>query len=179
MLKTTKSKKRLNLLESICNGITHQEIFETIDYKKQSEDKIKQFTYPILINTLTEFLVLKRGWEDSQRAREFVKANLLWEGNVKTTVHHTHFMGTKNRPDMVLQMDEMNIAIEFKRGDNGRALRSGMGQSLIYSTDYDFVIYLFIDTSDDKKIKLSSNNRKEEVLMKSLWSRYNIKFIVA
>ena len=178
MLKTAKSKKRLNLLESICDGITHQEIFETIDYKKQSEDKIKQFTYPILVNNLTDFLVSKRGWKDSKRAREFVKTNLRWEGNVKTTVHHTLFMSTKNRPDMVLQMDEMNIAIEFKRGDNGRALRSGMGQSLIYSTDYDFVIYLFIDTSDNKSIKLSSNNHKEEVLMESLWSRYNIKFIV-
>ena len=178
MLKTTKSRKRLNVVETICEGITHQEIFDTIDYKKQSEDKIKQFTYPILVNSLTEFLVSNRKI-DKRRAREFVKERLLWEGNIKTTVHHTLFMGTRNRPDMVFEMDTMKIAIEFKRGDNGKALRSGLGQSLIYSTDYDFVIYLFIDTSSDKIIKNCSVSEIEEELIEGLWSRYNIKFLVA
>ena len=112
MLKTTKSRKRLNVVETICEGITHQEIFDTIDYKKQSEDKIKQFTYPILVNSLTEFLVSNRKI-DKRRAREFVKERLLWEGNIKTTVHHTLFMGTRNRPDMVFEMDTMKIAIEL------------------------------------------------------------------
>ena len=177
MLKTTKSKKRLDVIETICEGITHPEIFNTIDYKKQSEDKIKQFTYPILVNTITEFLVSKRGI-DKKRARDFVKTRLLWEGNIKTTVHHTHFMGTKNRPDMIFEIDAMRIAVEFKRGDNGRSLRSGLGQSLIYSTDYDFVIYLFIDTTEDKKIRDSNVDEREEEMIESLWSMYNIKFIV-
>ena len=178
MLKTTKSKKRLDIIETICDGITHQEIFETIDYKKQSEDKIKQFTYPILVNTLTEFLAKNPRWGNRTRAREFVKERLLWEGNIKTTVHHTHFMGTKNRPDMIFEIDALRIAIEFKRGDNGKALRSGLGQSLIYSTDYSFVIYLFIDTSEDKKIRNSALLEEEEEMIESLWSKYNIKFIV-
>ena len=110
MLKKAKSKNRLEIIETICDGITHQEIFETIDYKKQSEDKIKQFTYPILVNTLTEFLAKNPRWGNRTRAREFVKERLLWEGNIKTTVHHTHFMGTKNRPDMIFEIDALKIA---------------------------------------------------------------------
>ena len=109
MPQATKSKKRLNFIETICEGITHEEIFNTIDYKHQSEDKIKQFTYPYIVKTLTEYLVEKG--KDKTKAREFVKRQLKWEGNVNTTVHHTLFMGTMNRPDMVLEMEGLKIAI--------------------------------------------------------------------
>jgi len=172
-----KSIKRENVIETICEGITHREIFETIDYKNQSEDKIKQFTYPILVNNLTDFLVEKRG-KDRSRARSFVKERLLWEGNINTTVHHTHFMGTMNRPDMIFEIDAVRIAIEFKKGDSGGALRSGIGQSLIYSTDYDFTIFLFIDTSENGKIKNCEKIEEEQWLVNDLWKRYNIKFLV-
>ena len=87
-------------------------------------------------------------------------------------------MGTMNRPDMVLEIDGNRIAIEFKRGDSGGALRSGIGQSLIYSTDYDFTVFLFIDTSFDGRIKNCSKSIKEEELVQDLWKRHNIKFIV-
>ena len=177
MAVANKTKKRLNIIETICEGITNREIFETIDYKHQSEDKIKQFTYPVLVNCLTEFLVQNRN-KDRDKARSFIKERLKWEGNVNTTVHHTLFMGTMNRPDMVLEIDGNRIAIEFKRGDSGGALRSGIGQSLIYSTDYDFTVFLFIDTSFDGRIKNCSKSIKEEELVQDLWKRHNIKFIV-
>ena len=83
-----------------------------------------------------------------------------------------------NRPDMIFEIDAMRIAIEFKRGDSGGALRSGLGQSLIYSTDYDFTIFLFIDTSQNGKIKNCRKSEEEESLIEDLWNRYNIKFIV-
>ena len=51
----SKSKKRLDLLEAIQDGITTRDVFETIDYKSQSEDKIKQFIYPHLLTQLTEY----------------------------------------------------------------------------------------------------------------------------
>ena len=172
-----KSIKRENVIETICEGITHREIFETIDYKNQSEDKIKQFTYPILVNNLTDFLVEVRG-KNRDRARSFVKERLLWEGNIKTTVHHTRFMGTMNRPDMIFEIDAVKIAIEFKRGDSGGALRSGIGQSLIYSTDYDFTVFLFIDTSDNSTIANCSKSEEEERFIENLWKNHNIKFIV-
>jgi hypothetical protein len=158
MTAATKSKKRTDFIELVCESLTTDEIFNTIDYKNQSEDKIKQFTYPHMVNALTEYIVEEMG-KTRESARKFVKQCLKW-------------------PDMVLEMSGVNIAIEFKKGDTGNSLRSGLGQSLIYSKDYDFVIYLFIDTSKDGKIKNSEDNKKEKELVEDLWKRYNIKFKV-
>tara|TARA_A100001037_G_C15150965_1_gene639205 strand:- start:468 stop:1004 length:537 start_codon:yes stop_codon:yes gene_type:complete len=177
MKQATKSKVRLELLDIVSEALTHEEIFNTINYKNQSEEQIKQFTYPYIVDALTNYIHERKGG-DKVKAREFVKKNLKWEGNVNTTVHHTLFMGTMNRPDMVLEMNGLNIAIEFKRGESGGSLRSGLGQSLIYSTNYDFVLYLFIDISRDGKIKNCSKSIKEDKLVEDLWNRYNIKFIV-
>lgn len=172
----SKSKNRIELLEAIQEGITSHEIFETIDYKNQSEDKIKQFIYPILINQLTDWIVEKKGL-DSDLARAKAKSILKWEGNVKTTVHNIQFAGTSNRPDMTLEYDGLNVAIEFKKGDRGSALREGFGQGLIYATVFDFVIYLFIDTSAEGKIRNGCTAIAEQDFFNSLWTNFNIKFI--
>ena len=176
MRQKVKSQKRLDFMELISEAITQDDIFNTIDYKNKTEDQIKQFVYPHLVQSLTQYLVENTDIT-AEKAKVKVKKNLKWEGDVNTTVHHTLFMGTLNRPDMVLEMNGMNIAIEFRRGDSGNSLRSGIGQSLVYSTSYDFVMYLFIDTSKDQRIKNSQTGTKEAQLMTDLWNRYNIKFI--
>jgi len=79
---------------------------------------------------------------------------------------------------MIFEIDAMKIAIEFKRGDSGGSLRSGIGQSLIYSTDYDFTVFLFIDTSDNSTIANCSRSEEEERFIENLWKNHNIKFIV-
>lgn len=172
----SKSKKRLEILEALTEGITHPEIFETIDYKKQSEDKIKQFMYPHVVDTMTEYLMAQKGISRSE-AKVKVKDMLLWEGNVNTTVKNIMFMGTQNRPDMVFEISDLRVAIEIKRGKSGSDLRSGIGQSIIYSTHYDFVITLFIDTSDDKRVFNSRQGSNEINFTETLWKNYNIKFI--
>ena len=165
-------------MDLISEAITQDDIFNTIDYKNKTEDQIKQFVYPHLVQSLTQYLV--ENTDDTvEKAKVKVKQNLKWEGDVNSTVHHTLFMGTLNRPDMVLEMNGMNIAIEFRRGESGNSLRSGIGQSLVYSTNYDFVMYLFIDTSKDQRIKNAQTSTKEAELMADLWNRYNIKFTVA
>ena len=178
MRQKAKSQKRLDFMELISEAITQDDIFNTIDYKNKTEDQIKQFVYPHLVQSLTQYLVENTD-TTAEKAKAKVKQNLKWEGDVNTTVHHTLFMGTLNRPDMVLEMNGMNIAIEFRRGDSGNSLRSGIGQSLVYSTNYDFVMYLFIDTSKDQRIKNAQTSTKEAELMSDLWNRYNIKFTVA
>ena len=178
MRQKVKSQKRLDFMELISEAITQDDIFNTIDYKNKTEDQIKQFVYPHLVQSLTQYLVENTD-TTAEKAKAKVKQNLKWEGDVNTTVHHTLFMGTLNRPDMVLEMNGMNIAIEFKKGESGNSLRSGIGQSLVYSTNYDFVMYLFIDTSKDQRIKNSQTGTKEAQLMTDLWNRYNIKFTVA
>lgn len=176
-MKKVKSQKRLDFMELVSEAITQEDIFDTIDYRNKSEDQIKQFIYPHLVQSLTEYLSENLGIE-KEKAKDSVKKGLKWEGNVNTTVHHTLFMGTLNRPDMVLEMNGIKVAIEFKKGDSGGSLRSGIGQSLVYSTNYDFVIYMFIDTSKDQRIKNAQSSIKENELVVDLWERYNIKFIV-
>jgi len=173
----SKSKKRLELLNSIQEGITTREIFETIDYKSQSEDKIKQFIYPHLLDQLTEYVMDKKGFGRAL-AKERARTMIKWEGNVKTTVKNMQFMGTANRPDMTVEADGVKIAIEFKKGDRGSALREGFGQSIIYSTVFDFVMYMFIDTSDDSKIVNGATAITEQNFLENLWENFNVKFTV-
>jgi hypothetical protein len=173
----SKSKKRIELLDSIQSGITTRDIFETIDYKSQSEDKIKQFIYPHLLNQLTEYVMEKKGFSRNL-AKEKARTMIKWEGNVKTTVKNIQFMGTANRPDMTVEADGVKIAIEFKKGDRGSALREGFGQSVIYSTVFDFVIYMFIDTSNDGRIANGSTAITEQNFLDNLWNNFNVKFTV-
>lgn len=173
----SKSKNRIAILEMIQDGITTGEIFETINYKNQSEDKIKQFIYPHILSQLTTWIVNRNGYSP-QLAREKAKTMIKWEGNVKTTVKNIQFMGTANRPDMTVDIEGIKIAIEFKRGERGSALRDGFGQSLIYSTAYDFVIYMFIDISDEGKILNGVTSVTEQEFLANIWNNFNIKFIV-
>jgi len=176
MKQKSKSLKRIELLDLISESITQDDIFNVIDYKNKSEDQIKQFVYPHLVESLTNYLV-EEGDERS-KAKEKIQRALKWEGNVKTTINHILFMGTQNRPDMILEINGLKIAIEFKRGEKGSDLRSGIGQSMIYSTHYDFVLYLFIDTSKDKRILNARGGGNEIELVELLWDKFNIKFIV-
>ena len=173
----SKSKKRLEILEALTEGIMHPDIFETIDYKKQSEDKIKQFMYPHVLDAMADYLA-KHNNISKAEAKSKVKDMLLWEGNLKTTVKNIMFMGTQNRPDMVFEIADLKVAIEIKRGSSGSELRGGIGQSIIYSTHYDFVLTLFIDTSDDKRVFNSRNGSNEINFTDTLWKNYNIKFLI-
>jgi hypothetical protein len=172
----SKSQKRIELLDLITESITHDDIFNVINYRNKSEDQIKQFVYPHLVDSLTNYLIEESDIEKS-KAKEKIQKSLKWEGNIHTTIHHILFMGTQNRPDMVLELGGLKIAIEFKRGDKGSDLRSGIGQSMIYSTHYDFVLYLFIDTSVDKKIVNAQGGGNETAFVELLWDQFNIKFI--
>jgi hypothetical protein len=177
MRQASKSKKRVSLLDMVSETMTHNDIFHTIDYRNKNEDSIKQFIYPHLVDALSDRMVKEKG-VSKERAKEEIKKNLKWEGNVNTTVSHILFMGTQNRPDMVLELDGLKIGIEFKKGESGSALRSGIGQSMIYSTHFDFVIYLFIDTTKDKRIVNSIGGTNESDFIDLLWKDFNIKFVV-
>ena len=173
----SKSQKRIDFIDLISEAITHDDIFGTINYKNQNEDQIKQFIYPHLVDSLAEYVVEEKGLTKAI-AKDQIKKSLKWEGNVNTTVNHILFMGTQNRPDMVLEMNGLKIAIEFKRGGKGSDLRSGFGQSMVYATHYDFVLYLFVDTTDDKRIFNATGGGNETEFVDNLWDLYNIKFIV-
>jgi len=162
-----KTMKRVHFLQSVMKTLKSSDIYDVIDYKSKGEGEIKTFMYPYLIKELTNY------YGNEKKA----KTNLLWEGNKKTTVKNITFFGVQHRPDMVINGD-MNIAIEIKKGDTGSSIREGIGQGMVYSNVFDFVLYLFIDTSKDKKIKNTMIAENEAKFTKHLWENYNIMFEV-
>jgi hypothetical protein len=173
----SKSKNRIAILEMIQDGISTEEIFETNDYKTKSEEKIKQAIYPNLLNKITDYVMDKKGFSRSL-AREKAKTMIKSDDSSSSQVRNIQFMGTSNKPNMSLNIGGIKIAIEFKKGNRGDALREGIGQSLIYSTIYDFVLYMFIDTSDNDKIINGSAGITEENFLEDIWENFNVKFVI-
>lgn len=174
---SSKSKNRLELLDIIAEGVSTREVFGVINYKNLSEDKIIHSIFPHLVESLSDWVVDKKSLP-KKLAKDKAKSMLKWEGNVNTTVHQMQFMGTANRPDMIVEVDGLRIAIEFKKGERGSDLRAGFGQSLIYSTAFDFVLYVFIDTSPDSRIANARTGISEQKFVEDLWNNFNIKFVV-
>jgi hypothetical protein len=114
-----------------------------------------------------------------KKSKKIVKEGFKWEQKITTTVPSFNFFATNHRPDSVLEINEkLRIAMELKKGDSGQSLRSGIGQALVYSTQFNFIIYLLVDTTPAQDIKSTSCADKEQVLINSLWKNYNVKFIV-
>ena len=102
----------------------------------------------------------------------------LYPEHAPTTVNNFVFFGVQHRPDFVVKIDGLKIAVEVKRGDSGSAVREGIGQSIVYAAAFDFVCHIFIDTSKDKKVLNSLQEPAERFFVKTLWNNYNIRFDV-
>jgi hypothetical protein len=173
-MKISKTKKRNDFIKLISDTLTDKEIFDTIDYNRKNEDAIKQFMYQPLVNSL-KTLYEKNNNKD---AKNKAKASIIWEANKQSTLHNMILFGTQHRPDMEVIYNGLKIAIEIKKGNNGSDIRQGIGQCITYSIKYDFVIFIMIDTTDDKKILNSVNAEKETFIINDLWKNYNIKFVI-
>ena len=115
---------------------------------------------------------------DADVVRQKAKECLLWEGDVTTTVNNFTVFGTQHRPDFVVKIDKLRVAVEVKKGESGHSLREGIGQSLVYSSEFDFVVYLYVDISKDKKIRDSMIVKQEQELVGDLWEDHNVLFKV-
>ena len=173
-----KSARRTRVVDSILACLGSDQIFKTLDYRRKSEAYIKQYMHQPLQSCLLGLYRELGGDLREATLRRKVKAALLWEGDVSTTINNIRFLGVQHRPDFVVRFEELRIAVEIKRGEAGSAIRDGIGQSLIYaaSEDYDFVAYLFVDTSRDKKIHDSLRKPADRAFVESLWQNYNIRF---
>ena len=177
---TSKSKRRIKIVESIASAISSNKIFDVIDYRNRNEDYIKQYMHQPLISeleTLYEDLELSKS-TDKELVKQKAKNCLLWEGDVTTTVNNFTVFGTQHRPDFVVKIDKLRVAVEVKKGESGHSLREGIGQSLVYSSEFDFVVYLYVDISKDKKIRDSMGGSQEQELINDLWDNHNVLFQV-
>lgn len=181
---TAKSSKRERIVDQITEILKSPIIFKTINYRQRSESYIKQYMHQPLLNQLTEMhKELYPHIKNEELWKEKARMALMWEGDVNTTINNFLFLGVQHRPDFEVHMEKLRIAIEIKRGESGAAVREGLGQCLVYASEYDFVIYTFVDISKDKKILRSIEAdlpefEKEKSLIESLWENYNIRFSI-
>ena len=180
MAKAAQTQKRIKFLDAIIRKMSKHELFsETVSRHHDTETQIQKALFLRLQDELPKILQSHYGL-NKDKAKQIVREEFLWEQNVNTTVNNFTFFATNHRPDSVLSIKkDLRIAIEIKKGDSGAALRAGIGQALVYSTQFDFVIYFFVDISPGFDIKSSYSGKKERELINSLWTYHNIKFKVA
>ena len=168
-----KSQKRTEILNQLLETIENPYIYNTIDYVKKDEAFIKGFIYPHLISKVKELYVNYNGLQESTAA---IKAedSVTWEGDKKSTVHNMSLFGAQHRPDMEIKFNGLNIAVEFKKGHDGSTIRDLIGQSIVYSQVYDFVISLMIDTSPFKNLVNSIKGKNEQRIIDQLWENNNV-----
>ena len=101
---------------------------------------------------------------------------IKFDSSKTTGARSMHFMGTTNKPTLTVESAGIKVAIEFIKGDRGSDLREAIGQTMIYSTAYDFVMCIFLDSTDDKRIKAGSSSTTEHYFLNNLWDNFNVKF---
>jgi len=176
-----KSAARVGVVDAVMKSLCHEHTYRTLDYRKKSESYLKQYMHQPLQRAMVEICRTLEPRLSERAIQRKAASALFWEGDVNTTVNHVRFLGVQHRPDFVVKAGGIRMAVEIKRGENGSAIRDGIGQSMAYAAcgDFDFVAYLFIDTLKDKKI-LESVQRDEAtaVFIESLWVNYNVRFSV-
>lgn len=177
---SNKSTKRTKLLEDIIEVMKTHEIFSDNVKRKDDEVTIQKALFLRLEKgkLLSNILLENNITTTKEKADMIALKNFSYEQDINTTVKQFCIFGTQHRPDAVLDLGDFRIAIEVKKGNNGSSIRSGLGQSLLYSHQYDFTIYFFVDTTQGLDIKSSVQGSKEQEIINQLWDSYNVKFIV-
>jgi len=121
-------------------------------------------------------LLLKYNLASPSKVDDFIKHSFKYEVDKNTTTPSVVLFDCTHRPDAVLSLKDMQIAIEIKKGCSGGNLRAGVGQSVLYSVEFDFTIYLFVDQTNNLAIKESATGNRERALVQDLWDSRNIKF---
>ncbi len=172
MKQASKSQKRVEFLEVLAKALSSEEVFEHIDYESMTHHQCKKFFKERLKEYLTQYALEDLELEED-KANELVESSLDFseENNIM-------FMGTKNDPFLIVDMHGVKIAIELKKGKRGIDLKDGIAQSMIYSTYYDFVLFLFMDVSEEKRIVNAQGGVNEKSLVSELWKQWNIKFMI-
>lgn len=140
-----------------------------------SEQHVKSFIYNQFLSDLTK---LHRRLEPSlseASVNRKASESLYWEGDKGTTVNNLLLFGVQHRPDFMVLMDDVRIAIEIKRGDSGQHVREAIGQTLVYASHFDFTCCVIVDSSRDKRIKSSLVEDKEKLTLRRLWDSFNIR----
>ncbi|MFA5618284.1 MAG: hypothetical protein WDK95_15750 [Syntrophorhabdaceae bacterium] len=179
MNKKSKTNKRTDFIDAIFDCMKNHEYFsDDFDRRKEKEGGIQKVFFSKLERSLPKLYVDKLG-KNSDEAQKMTKETFIYEKKKKIILHNFNYFGTSHRPDAQLEIDKnVSLVIEIKKGDKGTDIRAGIGQSLIYSQKYDFVLFVFVDTSPERTIRNAVTAEEEKSLINSLWDNYNIRFRV-
>jgi len=180
MARARKTAQREKLIDDIIESMASHELFSDNVARKDDEAAIQKTLFLRLEKggSLKQILTENNRASNKDKAQQIALKNFAYEQDKNTTVKQFNSFGTSHRPDAVLELSDMRIAIEIKKGTNGSAIRSGLGQCVLYSEEYDFVIYMFIDQTPGLNIKNSVTGEKEQRIIDNLWKQDNVKFVV-
>jgi hypothetical protein len=174
-MNSRKTERRTQIITKIMDALKDNEIFDRVKYKQKSESELQNRMATPLHRTVVSLYEEFKGYVPST-SEKMARINFASEEDPNTTVNNFVFMGVQHRPDFTIDFDDMKIAIEIKKGSCGKSIREGLGQSIVYNTHFDFVVYLFVDTSNDDRLKNSMNGDKERLMKKNLWEQHNVLF---
>lgn len=181
MKKTSKTQKRIDFINEMKEIMLKHKYFSgTISRKGINENEIQRNIFLDLNDDLKEIIPKYFPNIKSEEASEIIDKNFIFEGKLKSTLKNFPFFSVNHRADAELSIDGLRIAFEIKKGADGNSIRSGIGQSIVYASQYDFTLYFFVDITPggDIKSSLSGTGQKENELTDSLWENYNILFFV-
>lgn len=178
MARAKKTKRRLTIIEKVVGALKEPEIYQIIKARDKPEHQLRQMIYVYLRQALEKIIAAERPSLAIDTLKSKADDALLWDGDARTVINSLQFLGVQHRPDFEIRIENCRIGIEVKRGESGSDIRAGLGQAIVYCQHYDFVIYLFADTSKDSKILKSLPGAQEAELLISLWDNYNIRFEV-
>lgn len=179
MRRARKTVQRLEVIDEIANTLKTNEIYEVIIAGKMTEAQLRQFTYPFLSFALKRVFRRRKPHVSDKTINRNAEKALVWGGAKGRSIHALKLLGVKHIPDFEINLPSTTIGIEFKRGKSGQSLRNGFGQALVYSQKYDFVIYLYVDVSENRKTLAAMKGKTAQDFLGSLWEHYNIRFVVA
>jgi hypothetical protein len=159
------------------SALKHDEVFTRLKYKQKTESELQNRMATPLNREVARLFQDYKGY-NSERALSEARIKFASEEDPSTTVKNFMFMGVQHRPDFTIDFDGLNIAVEIKKGGSGQSVREGIGQSVVYNSNFDFTIYLYVDTSADDRIKNAFNGERELKVRESLWDNHNVLFDV-
>lgn len=167
----------MEICESIMSALKHDEVFTRLKYKQKTESELQNRMATPLNREVARLFEQYKGYK-SERALQEARVRFASEEDPKTTVKNFVFMGVQHRPDFTIDFDDIKIAVEIKKGSSGQSVREGIGQSVVYNTHFDFTVYLYVDTSEDDRIKNAFSGDREQIFCEQLWKNHNVLFDV-
>ena len=172
-MNAVKSSRRTEIVESIMGALKSDEVFTRLKYKQKSESELQNRMATPLNREVARLFERFKGY-NSERALQEARVKFSSEEDPNTTVKNFMFMGVQHRPDFTIDFDDMTIAVEIKKGGSGQSVRECIGQSIVYNTNFDFTVVLYVDTSADDRIKNSFGGARETKLREVLWKNHNV-----